>query len=136
MHLIGTSISFWLDTIIDDAIDDYVDKKLNDYYQQNQSIVIIDDNSIINGEFHGLKNHIIFEENCSKKAIISNESLHALPYLYPFTIEYNIILASIWYMIWSNIGMIIKLKLNKILNKIIYLSIRQSKRSFIIFRII
>ncbi|XP_027195300.2 proton channel OtopLc-like isoform X2 [Dermatophagoides pteronyssinus] len=104
MHLIGTSISFWLDTIIDDAIDDYVDKKLNDYYQQNQSIVIIDDNSIINGEFHGLKNHIIFEENCSKKAIISNESLHALPYLYPFTIEYNIILASIWYMIWSNIG--------------------------------
>lgn len=96
MHLIGTSISFWLDTIIDDAIDDYVDRKLND---KNLSIFIINDD-----EFHGLKNHIIFEEICSSKAIISNESLRALPYLYPFTIQYNIILASIWYMIWSNIG--------------------------------
>ena len=108
MHLIGTSISFWFDTIIDDAIADYVDRKLNQTNYQNHSIIIIDDDaddSIINGEFHGLKNHILFEENCSRKAIISNESLLALPYLYPFTIEYNIILASIWYMIWSNIGM-------------------------------
>ncbi|KAH7637333.1 hypothetical protein HUG17_7539 [Dermatophagoides farinae] len=107
MHLIGTSISFWFDTIIDDAIADYVDRKLNQTNYQNHSIIIIDDDaddSIINGEFHGLKNHILFEENCSRKAIISNESLRALPYLYPFTIEYNIILASIWYMIWSNIG--------------------------------
>ena len=43
---------------------------------------------------------------CSKDGLANFESMDAMPYLYPFSIEYNIILASVWYIIWTNIGML------------------------------
>ena len=91
MHLVGTAISSWFTTIINEAIDDYVHKikALNGSYREEDVI------------FREAVEHQMY---CLDKSIINKNSMDAIPYLYPFTIEYNIILASIWYMIWTNIG--------------------------------
>ena len=102
MHLLGTSISFWLDTIIDEVIDDFVDRKLSvgnatstpDLFEQ-----------MLEHYDEPFRDHLIHTQNCSRLAIVSDQSMSALPYLYPFTIEFNIAIASVWYMIWTNIGM-------------------------------
>lgn len=92
MHLVGTSMSFWFSTIIEEAMDGYTNK-VKDYHG----------NSSIPEEvtFKAAVDHQI---NCSKSALSTFESMDAFPYLYPFSIEYNIILASVWYIIWTNIG--------------------------------
>lgn len=90
----------WLDNIIDNAINDYVSKKLDQHHNATS-----DELSIYLEEYELLfKEHILHEQNCSKLYIIGNESTGALPYLYPFMIEFSIVIASVWYMIWSNIG--------------------------------
>lgn len=38
------------------------------------------------------------------ETVLANIAQEAAPYLYPFTIEYTLIAAAVWYMIWSNIG--------------------------------
>lgn len=100
MHLIAVSISMWLDTIIDNAIDDYVSRKLKLHI--NISSWNFDQ---IFEEYDLLfRNHILHEANCSRLDIVDQNSMSALPYLYPFTIEFTIAIASVWYMIWTNIG--------------------------------
>lgn len=92
MHLLGTSISFWFSTIIEEAMDGYT-SKVTDYHANK---TIPDDITFK----EAVDAHII----CSKNALSNFESLDAMPYLYPFSIEYNIILASAYYIMWSNIG--------------------------------
>lgn len=92
MHLLGTSISFWFSTIIEEAMDGYTSKI--QAYHSNKTIP--DDVTFK----EAIDAHII----CSKNALSNFESLDAMPYLYPFSIEYNIILASVWYIMWCNIG--------------------------------
>ena len=95
MHLLGTSISFWFSTIIEEAMDGYT-SKVNDYYSNKTEIP---------GDVT-FKEAVDAHIKCSKNALANFESMDAMPYLYPFSIEYNIILASVWYIIWTNIGML------------------------------
>ena len=90
MHLVGTAIFNWFNTIINEAIDDYVHKVKAMDVNTTETILF--------------KESVEHQMYCMDKSIINKQSLDAIPYLYPFTIEYNIILASIWYMIWTNIG--------------------------------
>lgn len=92
MHLLGTSISFWFSTIIEEAMDGYT-TKLKDY--------LVNDSLPIDVTF---RRAIEISINCSENGLANFESMDAMPYLYPFSIEYNIILASVWYIIWTNIG--------------------------------
>ncbi|KAI2804086.1 hypothetical protein BLOT_008232 [Blomia tropicalis] len=99
MHLLGTAIAIWLDSITEEVVDDYVSRKLESYNVTNDHF---EEFLMQNDEpFH---DHLIRANNCSRLAIVSNQSMSALPYLYPFTIEFNIALASVWYMTWTNIG--------------------------------
>src|SRR5258708_998546 len=89
MHLVAVSLSTWFSTIINEAIDDYVH-------------IVETENLTLNGEmFTAL---IKQESYCVDHSIIDKNSMYSLPYLYPFTVEYNICMASVWYMIWTNIG--------------------------------
>jgi len=111
MHLVGSGISFWFSTIIEEAIEGYVKK-----------IKSMKTNTTVGEEvvFKEAVNHMIY---CSENALSNTEAMNALPYLYPFSIEFNIILASVWYIIWTHIGIrpiIILIKVNNIkLNEII-----------------
>jgi hypothetical protein len=92
MHLVGSSITFWFSTIIEETIEDYVFKVQETYnYSSIPDEVIF--RSIVSKQMY-----------CRQNALINTDTMEALPYLYPFSIEYNIILASIFYLIWTNIG--------------------------------
>lgn len=99
MHLIGTSLSFWLGTIIDDAVDNYYlhhTKAENDTMLSNATTFLSD----IDYDSSDLSSSVI---ECIQSSSPSVQS-HILPYMYPFTIEYNLLLAAIWYVVWHNIS--------------------------------
>lgn len=41
---------------------------------------------------------------CADDSVLNGIAREAAPYLYPFTIEYSLIAAAVWYIIWSHIG--------------------------------
>lgn len=89
MHMVGTGITMWLNTIINEAIDDYVHKV--------SEMNVTDAHNVL------FREQVEHQMHCQNKSIVSLQS-KTLPYLYPFTIEFNIVMASIWYIIWTNIG--------------------------------
>lgn len=99
MHLIATCMCFWLHTIIQEALYDYQHKIYSNetVFEKNLNIgtfiFIIEQNDTF------IKSHY-----CRSDSILSIRSLQAVPYLYPFTIEYNLILAGVWFVVWQHIG--------------------------------
>ncbi|CAG2177065.1 unnamed protein product, partial [Oppiella nova] len=104
MHLLATTLSSWFRTIISEAMDDYVDNIHNDNINNLTGDLIFPD-------------YMEHEIYCLDKAVISAKSMSILPYLYPFTIEFNIIMASIWFMCWINIGKSTNNKCQHTINK-------------------
>lgn len=100
MHLIGTAISIWLDSIADEAIEDYVTRKLADHANATHD----DLDLILLEKDYQLREHIVHQHHCSELDILNSKSMNAMPYLYPFAIEFNIALASVWLMLFFNIG--------------------------------
>ncbi|RWS30767.1 Otopetrin-1-like protein [Leptotrombidium deliense] len=96
MHLIGTSATFWLGAILDDAVEYLENKVTNKTASEYNSTC--DDLSCI------LPDHLENRVVCSRIALPSNKYDTALPYLYPFAIEFNLILAALWFVVWKNIG--------------------------------
>jgi len=88
MHSLGSCLAFWFSTIIEEAMDGYT-KKMRDTKYEIAS--------------HIIPNHVVeYKHMCQNRT--SLESVESWPYLYPFSIEYNIILASVFYIMWTNIG--------------------------------
>lgn len=88
MHLLGMALAFWFSTIVEEAMHGYMEKVREG--NKTQEIV--------------LRKTIMHQIQCSQNSLEDVESLDQTPYLYPFSIEYNIILASIWYIVWTNVG--------------------------------
>ncbi|XP_042899894.1 proton channel OtopLc isoform X2 [Parasteatoda tepidariorum] len=96
MHLIATCMCNWFNTIVDEAVEDYT------HMTNNVSL----------SEFDIATFHITVERskelghpvNCTSNSILSTRSMSAIPYLYPFAIEYNLLLAGVWFIVWQNIG--------------------------------
>lgn len=44
--------------------------------------------------------------HCNADSVLSTRSMSAIPYLYPFAIEYSLLLAGVWFIVWQNIGKI------------------------------
>ncbi|XP_022661009.1 uncharacterized protein LOC111250262 isoform X8 [Varroa destructor] len=79
MHIIATSIISWFRTIILDA------QASHSGTDENAGVVHVSENA--------------FDCVASLPA-----NLPLLAYLYPFTIEFSIIMAGVWFIIWTNIG--------------------------------
>ena len=90
MHLVGISISSWFNNIMSEAIDDYV-HKVKAKNESEEHIIVF-------------RKSVVHQVYCMRKSVVTEHSSNAIPYLYPFSIEYNIILATLWYIIWTNIG--------------------------------
>ena len=128
MHLFGTSIAFWIGTIIDDAVDFYTQHHLAEnssnsvdpfdnlkYETLNHSTLMNILASPINASDHDhLTGHnydnsvpgsaAILAIECIQSVSPSISSSKIFPYMYPFTIEYNVCLAVLWYLVWDNIA--------------------------------
>lgn len=88
MHMVGSSLVFWISSILEESIHGYMDK----LYEQNGTE---NEMPILHGSFEHHK-------KCCEKTLFHIDNI--IPYFYPFSIEFNIILASIWYIIWTNVG--------------------------------
>lgn len=91
MHAIGTSLAFWVYTIVRETADAIARSDSEEYGVMVESL--INDTLIL--EYNDCGQH-----NTSLNTIHRQFS----PYLYPFIIEYCILVVGIWYMMWANIN--------------------------------
>ncbi|XP_076362710.1 proton channel OtopLc-like isoform X2 [Tachypleus tridentatus] len=106
MHLIGMSLCNWFNTLVQDAA------KSHDNTHESDTNHSLDNNSS-DSDFHysqGITNDIfdndVHEQRCchGNHILLSPGTLQMIPYLYPFTIEYSLLLAGVWFILWQNIG--------------------------------
>lgn len=97
MHLIGASVAFWIGSIIDDALDFYVQHHLKDNY-------LAANRSESQGNTFLMDGKAVKDMECSDSFASTIQSSKITPYMYPFSIEYNLCLAVLWYLVWSHIG--------------------------------
>lgn len=90
MHAIGTSLSFWVYTIIRETADAIARSDSEEYGVMVESLI---------------NDTLIMEYNdCHHNTSLNTIHRQFSPYLYPFIIEYCILVVGIWYMMWANIN--------------------------------
>lgn len=170
MHIIGTSVTFWFRTILEEAFEDFVHKM--DYFKTNkphvslalvaptplapepqqnhlisllstianavkseasersewsiattptpliatnttttsttmaQSLLTLMSSPIAATITPQIVRHLPDSYACAQNTLLTTRSMNALPYLYPFTIEYNLLLATTFLSLYFNIGKI------------------------------
>lgn len=127
MHIIGTSVTFWFRTILEEAFEDFVHKM--DYFRAHNkhqpadltssstsgpttttttSTALLDlmSSPISATITPQLVRHLPDSYACAQNTLLTTKSMNALPYLYPFTIEYNLLLAATFLSLYFNIGKI------------------------------
>ncbi|KAF8790530.1 proton channel OtopLc-like isoform X2 [Argiope bruennichi] len=100
MHLIAACMCNWFGTIVEEAVEDYSHRRtLNSSEVPTSEFNIASFNILVtkrenwNDPYH-----------CTAESVLSTRSLSAIPYLYPFAIEFNLLLAGVWFIVWQNIG--------------------------------
>ena len=111
MHCLATSLSFWAYTLVNETIDVLVKKTF--YYDDcddkhyNQTFAIDDD---LHPLYHNCSGKDTFSCTLDRRffCVSSNKMADGLfgaaTFLYPFSIEFNILVVGVWYILWSNIG--------------------------------
>ncbi|XP_037297406.1 proton channel OtopLc-like [Manduca sexta] len=105
MHMIGSSLCFWISAIVREtilALTLYANSVYGDNNETNTTseTLIMFDNS---------NNHIIDISDLHNPECIGSQAISSIfenfsPYLYPFSVEFNILIVAVYYIIWSNIG--------------------------------
>ncbi|CAH0669009.1 unnamed protein product [Spodoptera exigua] len=108
MHLIGSSLCFWISAIVRETIlglTIYASsrERNGDYYSDyNASTLVPEYEKPLDERFLDVSN--LYNPNCNNSAAINSIYEKISPYLYPFSVEFNILIVAIYYIIWSNIG--------------------------------
>ncbi|XP_049865002.1 proton channel OtopLc-like [Pectinophora gossypiella] len=113
MHMIGSSLCFWISAIVRETIlaltiyaqylygsgeyDEYEDTTRMNATTTAQNIFDMENNRFFNISD-------LYDETCVGSAAVSAIFDSFSPYLYPFSIEFNILIVAVYYIIWSNIG--------------------------------
>ncbi|XP_035207820.1 proton channel OtopLc-like [Stegodyphus dumicola] len=100
MHLIATCLCNWFSTIVEEAVEDYNHKSGN---LTNDTPTSEFDIASFHITVHRRENWIN-PYHCREDSVLSTRSMSLIPYLYPFAIEYNLLLAGVWFIVWHNIG--------------------------------
>ncbi|XP_034825559.2 proton channel OtopLc-like [Maniola hyperantus] len=102
MHMIGSSLSFWLYNIVRETV-----LALTIYagiLHGNKTVAEEPPVDPIFVQQPTLDVSILHNENCTGSRAITSIIENFSPYLYPFGVEYNILIVAVYYMIWSHIG--------------------------------
>ncbi|KAL1438172.1 hypothetical protein MTO96_048261 [Rhipicephalus appendiculatus] len=101
MHCFATTLTFWFRTVVNDAYGDVLKA-----FKGKTSIPMA---LKMNGSFAGYKLHYSertpeFESNwsCAVADLFSPAYIRPMPYLYPFAIEFNLVLAGVWFIVLQN----------------------------------
>ncbi|CAK1551731.1 unnamed protein product [Leptosia nina] len=100
MHMIGSSLCFWIFNIVREtilALTIYAQKK----YGNNTNVEEVEDIEVAIARFD-LSD--LYRQNCTGSDVMTTIISNLSPYLYPFGVEFNILIVAVYYIIWSNIG--------------------------------
>lgn len=100
MHCFATTLTFWFRTIVNDAYGDVIKAS-----KAASAFALRANVSFSGGELH-FSERPEFESNwsCAVADLFSPAYLRPVPYLYPFTIEFNLVLAGVWFIVLQNLG--------------------------------
>ena len=121
MHCIASSLCFWLRDIVRDTYDTVVKKMLEskeDVPACNHEIFELRtgrDRNATDGQAWDEDCRTSFvkftddcyathAKNCSATSDIAEKVAGISPYLFPFSIQYNILIVGIWYIMWHNVA--------------------------------
>ncbi|CAO1338469.1 unnamed protein product [Diamesa serratosioi] len=99
MHAIGTSLAFWIYTIVRETVDAI---NMKNYYKTRDIMTNLTNTettmrmNVNDGE--------LFTQACPGPDNLNTIYRHFAPYLYPFIIEFCILIVGIFYMMWANIN--------------------------------
>ncbi|KAK8786081.1 hypothetical protein V5799_007551 [Amblyomma americanum] len=102
MHCFATTLAFWFRTIVNDAYGDVIKASK----AKNAGASALRANvSFLGGELY-FSERPHFESNwsCAVADLFSPAYMRPVPYLYPFTIEFNLVLAGVWFIVLQNLG--------------------------------
>ncbi|XP_053600249.1 proton channel OtopLc-like [Plodia interpunctella] len=111
MHMIGSSLCFWISAIVRETIlglTNYANSR-DDNYGTNETATVTTRNEYSTGPDRDFSKNFIdidnlYNENCTSSPALTTIFENFSPYLYPFTVEFNIFIVAVYYIIWSNIG--------------------------------
>lgn len=109
MHMIGSSLCFWVSAIVRETILGltlYANSIYgnNNYNYEGYSNPTDYELSAIRETNRFLNVSNLFNEECIGSKAISTIFESFSPYLYPFSVEFNILIVAVYFIIWSNIG--------------------------------
>ncbi|CAK1578284.1 unnamed protein product [Parnassius mnemosyne] len=105
MHMIGSSLCFWISTIVREtilALTLYANSKYGNSTYANETR--LNDVTEINAKTRIFDVSNLYDEHCQSSASIISVFENLSPYLYPFSVEFNIFIVAVYYIIWKNIG--------------------------------
>nr|CAH0102219.1 unnamed protein product [Daphnia galeata] len=119
MHSMATSLFFWFWSVRNETVDSLHHRRLLQDHQQKSDDAAITMSYLMNltGDDQGpeytsnfnlmgmLWNGTVFNAmRCAEGSDFSALILSFSPYLYPFSIEYSILVVGIWFIMWQNVG--------------------------------
>lgn len=123
MHCISASLLFWVYIIIQETLQAIkMKKKKYEIYENTTTAsafksssltsIIGDENEseedmdedLADKYGYGSQCGLTINTGCTKDTNLTQMITDMTPYLYPFSIEYNILIVGIWILLWENIG--------------------------------
>ncbi|CAB3256575.1 unnamed protein product [Arctia plantaginis] len=109
MHLIGTSLCFWISAIVREVLLGLRLYANTLYGGDNETNVV--DNEIVGNVFNEnyIQSRFFDVSDLHVPECIGSQAINSIfenfsPYLYPFSVEFNILIVAVYYIIWSNVG--------------------------------
>ncbi|XP_028177354.1 proton channel OtopLc-like isoform X1 [Ostrinia furnacalis] len=104
MHIIGSSLCFWVSAIVREIV-----LALTLYANTKYGNSTTNGNDTNYDEDYGEDSRFIdisglYNQHCDGTTALTNIKSNFSPYLYPFSVEFNILIVAIYYIIWSNVG--------------------------------
>ncbi|CAK1578287.1 unnamed protein product [Parnassius mnemosyne] len=105
MHLIGSSLCFWTSTITREtklALTLYANSKYKNSTHGDESVHNFGSEYKSEDQLKDISD--FYNKRCEGSSAIFSVFQNLSPYLYPFSVEFNILIVAVLYIIWSNIG--------------------------------
>ncbi|XP_047546078.1 proton channel OtopLc-like [Vanessa atalanta] len=103
MHMIGSSLCFWISTIVREtvlALTIYAGTKYGNRTTENETSLLLNEQH--QSPLWDISD--LYNEKCQGAPAITSITENFSPYLYPFGVEFNILIVAVYYIIWSHIG--------------------------------
>ncbi|XP_075733957.1 proton channel OtopLc [Rhipicephalus microplus] len=105
MHCFATTLTFWFRTVVNDAYGDVV-KAFKGKSSNLMALKMNGSFAVAGYKLHYSERTPEFESNwsCAVADLFSPAYIRPMPYLYPFAIEFNLVLAGVWFIVLQNVG--------------------------------